>query len=77
LHGGELCIQSRAGQGTRVTVRLPLDCQRAKARMRGGGERPVVRSLSENGITRPIPPIPREMRSIRRSSDKITVKKSA
>ena len=77
LHGGELCIQSRAGQGTRVTVRLPLDCQRAKARIRGGAERPVVRSLSENGITRPIPPIPREMRSIRRSFDKITVKKSA
>lgn len=27
LHGGELSILSRAGEGTRVTVRLPLDCR--------------------------------------------------
>jgi len=74
LHGGALCIQSRAGEGTR----LPLDCERAKARLRGGAERPVMTSLSENGIPRPIPPLgAREVRSIRRSSDKIVVKKSA
>lgn len=77
LHAGELCIQSRAGEGTRVTVRLPLDCDRVKARIRCGAERPVVRSLSENGISRPMPPGTRQMRTIRRSSDKITVKKSA
>jgi cell cycle sensor histidine kinase DivJ len=29
LHGGDLSIRSRVGQGTRVTVRLPLDCERA------------------------------------------------
>jgi len=29
LHGGELAIRSRVGEGTRVTVRLPLDCERA------------------------------------------------
>jgi cell cycle sensor histidine kinase DivJ len=29
LHGGELSIRSRVGEGTRVTVRLPLDCERA------------------------------------------------
>ena len=29
LHGGELEIRSRVGEGTRVTVRLPLDCERA------------------------------------------------
>ncbi len=30
LHGGDLSIRSRIGQGTRVTVRLPLDCERAR-----------------------------------------------
>jgi cell cycle sensor histidine kinase DivJ len=30
LHGGELLIRSRVGEGTRVTVRLPLDCERAR-----------------------------------------------
>jgi cell cycle sensor histidine kinase DivJ len=29
LHGGEIAIRSRVGEGTRVTVRLPLDCERA------------------------------------------------
>jgi cell cycle sensor histidine kinase DivJ len=27
LHGGELSIASRLGEGTRVTVRLPIDCE--------------------------------------------------
>ena len=31
LHGGELSIRSRVGEGTRVTVCLPLDCERAIA----------------------------------------------
>jgi two-component system, cell cycle sensor histidine kinase DivJ len=31
LHGGELDIRSRVGEGTRVTVRLPIDCERARA----------------------------------------------
>ncbi|HVY00866.1 MAG TPA: ATP-binding protein [Pseudorhodoplanes sp.] len=31
LHGGELNLDSRVGQGTRVTVRLPLDCERRQA----------------------------------------------
>ncbi len=30
LHGGELNIRSRVGEGTRVTVRLPLDCERIR-----------------------------------------------
>ena len=30
LHGGDLSIRSRVGEGTRVTVRLPLDCERAR-----------------------------------------------
>ncbi len=32
LHGGELSIRSRVGAGTRVTVTLPLDCERAQVR---------------------------------------------
>jgi signal transduction histidine kinase len=77
LHDGELCIQSRAGEGTRVTVRLPLDCERAKARKRGCAARPVVRSLSETGISRPTPSGVRAMRCTLRSSGKTTVKISA
>jgi cell cycle sensor histidine kinase DivJ len=30
LHGGEVDIRSRVGQGTRVAVRLPLDCEHAR-----------------------------------------------
>ena len=30
LHGGEVSIRSRLGEGTRVSVRLPLDCERAR-----------------------------------------------
>src|ERR1700691_3980435 len=30
LHGGEISIRSRVGEGTRVTVCLPLDCERAR-----------------------------------------------
>jgi two-component system, cell cycle sensor histidine kinase DivJ len=28
LHGGEVAVRSRVGEGTRVTVLLPLDCER-------------------------------------------------
>lgn len=31
LHGGEVSIASHLGAGTRVTVRLPLDCEAARA----------------------------------------------
>ncbi len=30
LHGGEISIRSRVGEGTRVSVRLPLDCECAR-----------------------------------------------
>jgi len=30
LHGGDIEIASRLGEGTRVTVRLPLDCGAAR-----------------------------------------------
>ena len=31
LHGGALDIRSRLGQGTSVVVRLPIDCEQARA----------------------------------------------
>jgi len=31
LHGGEINIRSRVGEGTRVSVHLPLDCERAQS----------------------------------------------
>ena len=31
LHGGDMDIRSRLGEGTRVTVRLPIDCEAARA----------------------------------------------
>jgi two-component system, cell cycle sensor histidine kinase DivJ len=31
LHGGDVEIESRLGQGTRVTVRLPIDCEHGRA----------------------------------------------
>jgi cell cycle sensor histidine kinase DivJ len=30
LHGGEIAIRSRVGEGTRITVRLPLDCEQTR-----------------------------------------------
>jgi cell cycle sensor histidine kinase DivJ len=30
LHGGDLGIESRIGQGTSVTIRLPVDCERVR-----------------------------------------------
>ena len=77
LHGGALIIQSRVGEGTRVTVRLPIDCRRANTTTRACAERPVVRSLSETAISRPMPAAMRETRSTRNGSGKTTVKISA
>jgi cell cycle sensor histidine kinase DivJ len=38
LHGGEFSIRSRVGEGTRITVGLPLDCERSRpAKRRAGG----------------------------------------
>ncbi len=49
LHGGELSIRSRLGKGTRVAVRLPLDCERARPAEKPVMQRPVVRSWLNSG----------------------------
>ncbi len=41
LHGGEIAIRSRIGEGTRVTVRLPLDCERVRAAKNGAATPPI------------------------------------
>ncbi len=38
LQGGELNISSKVGEGTRVSVRLPLDCERTRATDASGAE---------------------------------------
>ena len=38
LHGGEMSVRSKLGEGTRVTVRLPLDCERARSSRRVADE---------------------------------------
>ena len=39
LHGGEVEVRSRVGEGTRVTVRLPLDCERRPCAGAGAQDR--------------------------------------
>jgi cell cycle sensor histidine kinase DivJ len=38
LHGGELSIRSRVGEGTRVTVRLPLNCEQVRVASKASAE---------------------------------------
>ncbi len=45
LQGGEIFIRSRLGEGTRVTVQLPLDCERARH------VKPSTEKVSGNAVT--------------------------
>jgi len=42
LHGGELLFRSRVGEGTRVTVRLPLDCEKVRATAKASAREPAT-----------------------------------
>jgi two-component system, cell cycle sensor histidine kinase DivJ len=54
LHGGELSIRSRIGEGTRVTVRLPLDCEQVQAASKASAE-PAQELHGLNGQSSPLP----------------------
>jgi cell cycle sensor histidine kinase DivJ len=47
LHGGEFSIRSRVGEGTRITIGLPLDCERSRpAKKRAGGiVSPIIKAV--------------------------------
>jgi cell cycle sensor histidine kinase DivJ len=69
LHGGEISIHSRVGEGTRVTVRLPLDCERVRPKKKPAARKTValMSDFSNNAA-------PRELQA---ACSNIPVKKSA
>ena len=73
LHGGDLDITSRVGEGTRVRVRLPVDCERARTK-----PRPMAMTIA---MTHPQSPQKSAARSTHPvavpGSDSRTVKKRA
>jgi cell cycle sensor histidine kinase DivJ len=68
LHGGEINIRSRVGEGTRVTVRLPLDCERDRPAQK---KRAVV-SVLPNAVLNPV-----TVRDVPSQRPNMPVKKSA
>jgi len=48
LHGGDIAIESRIGEGTRVTIRLPVDCERTRkiAEIAGADISPLGRAAT-------------------------------
>jgi two-component system, cell cycle sensor histidine kinase DivJ len=79
LHGGDLAIRSRVGHGTRVTVRLPLDCERARpakqpAAQQGNG---VISYLAGSAVPHPVSSDTAREVAQHQSLEGIQVKKSA
>ncbi len=56
LHAGEINIRSRIGEGTRVCVRLPLDCERAVAGNKHSAPLPLPAHLPTRTTARPMSP---------------------
>jgi cell cycle sensor histidine kinase DivJ len=76
LHGGEVSIRSRIGEGTRVTVRLPLDCGRARPVRKSAAHQSSVSYLPNSATAHPASAASaREAPSPR--SDNLPVKKRA
>ena len=74
LHGGEIAIRSRIGEGTRVTVRLPLDCERVRTARSSAAAQPTgVMSL----LPAKLAPPPANTVIARKSIPDMPVKKSA
>jgi two-component system, cell cycle sensor histidine kinase DivJ len=80
LHGGEVSIRSRVGEGTRITVRLPIDCERARPAQRRaqesiGAVNIAAHPIVSAGTVQPVNPVNlRDVSSLR--SDR-AVKKRA
>jgi cell cycle sensor histidine kinase DivJ len=76
LHGGEISIRSRLGEGTRVTIRLPLDCERVGLGKRVSAQPTVevMKYLADKTSAHPANAVAREILPPRSS---ISVKKSA
>ena len=49
LHGGQMEIASRLGEGTRVTIRLPLDCEAARRRGETSSIGQLVTRVADEG----------------------------
>ena len=56
LHAGEINIRSRIGEGTRVSVRLPLDCERAAPGNMHSAPLPLPVHLPKRTAARPTSP---------------------
>jgi cell cycle sensor histidine kinase DivJ len=53
LHGGDMALSSKLGEGTRVTIRLPLDCEAARKRGETASTRqpdPNTEDTSDNRV---------------------------
>ena len=53
LHGGDMALSSKLGEGTRVTIRLPLDCEAARKRGETASTRqpdPNTEDASDNRV---------------------------
>jgi cell cycle sensor histidine kinase DivJ len=78
LHGGDLSIKSRIGQGTRVTVRLPLDCEQARPAQKPAVQRAagVVSYLASAAVDDAKSKVPAEVAVTPQHKD-LQVRKSA
>jgi cell cycle sensor histidine kinase DivJ len=48
LHGGDIAIVSKLGEGTRVTIRLPLDCEARKRSETASAPQPHPERVEDN-----------------------------
>ena len=76
LHGGDLDIRSRVGEGTRVSVRLPIDCERVRLPKARPPTVPIAMShfagqSPQKSAARPAHPV------VVSGPESVTVKKSA
>jgi cell cycle sensor histidine kinase DivJ len=53
LHGGEFSIRSRVGEGTRITIGLPLDCERSRPvkKRAHGVVSPIIKAVHQSADT--------------------------